>query len=209
MVAIGLHQREVDAQFPGARADGGGRQDGGGNISPPPFQGWVRGGYRRSRCFWLNGGQLALLATHPRPLPGREGSINGGLDRFDRRRGHGNRPLAFRLDLHQHRSDRHLIAGFTRQTHDGARDRAFHLDRRLVGHHVGDRLVFLDPVADLDVPADNLRLRNAFADVRQLECEQRHYIFPRSCRGVRMIWQMSCMARTEQGGVTTIALSPS
>ena len=50
-----------------------------------------------------------------------------------------------------------------------ARDRAFHLDRRLVGHHVGELLVLGDRVADLDVPGDDLRLGNAFADVGQLE----------------------------------------
>ena len=54
-------------------------------------------------------------------------------------------------------------------------DGAFHLDRRLVGHHVGDLLIFRDRVADLDVPGDDLRLGNAFADVRQLEFVSGHY----------------------------------
>ena len=45
----------------------------------------------------------------------------------------------------------------------------FHLDRRLVGHHVGELLVFLDAVADLDVPGDDLGLGDAFADIGQLE----------------------------------------
>ena len=50
----------------------------------------------------------------------------------------------------------------------------FHLDRRLVGHHVGDLLVLGDRVADLDVPGDDLGLGNAFADVGQLEFVARH-----------------------------------
>ena len=50
----------------------------------------------------------------------------------------------------------------------------FHLDRRLVGHHVGDLLVLGDRVADLDVPGDDLRLGNAFADVGQLEFVASH-----------------------------------
>jgi hypothetical protein len=45
---------------------------------------------------------------------------------------------------------------------------------RLVGHHVGKLLVFLDLVADLDVPGDDLGLGNAFADVGQLEFVARH-----------------------------------
>ena len=51
----------------------------------------------------------------------------------------------------------------------------FHFDRGLVGHHVGELLVFLDAVADLDVPGDDLGLGNAFADVGQLELIGRHY----------------------------------
>src|SRR3546814_20839713 len=37
-----------------------------------------------------------------------------------------------------------------------------------------DLLVLLDPVADLHVPADDLRFRDAFADVRQPERKKRH-----------------------------------
>ena len=48
-------------------------------------------------------------------------------------------------------------------------NRRFHLDRRLVGHHVGQLLIFLDALADLDVPGDDFGLGNAFADVRQTE----------------------------------------
>ena len=76
---------------------------------------------------------------------------------------------AFGFDHREHRSDRNLVADFARQLDHLAGDRAFHFDRRLVGHHVGDLLVLADHVADLDVPGDDLGLGNAFADVGQLE----------------------------------------
>ena len=88
-------------------------------------------------------------------------------------RGFGRR-LAVRFDHREHRADRNLVADLARKLDDLARDRRFHLHRRLVGHHVGDLLVFLDAVADLHVPGDDLRLGNAFADVRQLELVFRH-----------------------------------
>ena len=75
------------------------------------------------------------------------------------------------LDHHQRGTDRHLVADLTREFDDGAGDGQFHLDRRLVGHHVGELLVFLDAVADLDVPRDDLGLGNAFADIGELERE--------------------------------------
>ena len=84
----------------------------------------------------------------------------------------GCRAIGF--DHREHRADRDLVADLARELDDLAGDRGFHLDRRLVGHHVGDLLVFLDAVADLDVPGDDLRLGNAFADVRQLEFVFRH-----------------------------------
>jgi len=99
------------------------------------------------------------------------------VERFVSRRRRGG-DVALNLDLDQHRTDRHLVSRFPRQPHDDARDRAFHLDRRLVGHHVGDRLVLLDPIPDLDMPADNLGFRYAFADVRQLECKESHALNP-------------------------------
>ena len=78
------------------------------------------------------------------------------------------------LDHRQHGADRYLVAHFAGELEHLARDRAFHLDRRLVGHHVGELLIFLDHVAHLDVPGDDLGLGNAFADVGQLEFVARH-----------------------------------
>ena len=80
----------------------------------------------------------------------------------------------FGLDLDQHRADRDLVADFARELSDDARDGRFHLHGRLVGHHIGELLVFLDPVADLDVPGDDLGLGDAFADIGELEEIGRH-----------------------------------
>ncbi len=79
------------------------------------------------------------------------------------------------LDHHQRRADRHLVADLARKLDHHARHRRFHLDRRLVGHHVGDLLVFLDPVPDRDVPRHDLGLGNTLANVGQLERKTRHY----------------------------------
>jgi hypothetical protein len=80
-----------------------------------------------------------------------------------------------RLDHDERSADRHLIADFAREFDDDAGHRRLHLDGGLVGHHVGDRRVFLDAVADGDVPGNDLGLGNAFADVGQLEGEAGHY----------------------------------
>ena len=80
-----------------------------------------------------------------------------------------------RLDLHQHRADRDLVADLACQFGDRARDRAFHFDRRLVGHHVGQLLILADDIANLDVPGDDFGLGNAFADVGELELVGSHY----------------------------------
>ena len=52
------------------------------------------------------------------------------------------------------------------------------LDRRLVGHHGRQDLVFDDLVADHDVPFDDLGFGNAFADVRQLDDTNAHFTLP-------------------------------
>ena len=97
---------------------------------------------------------------------------SGKLGRFFGRNGSRT---TLGLDLDQHRADGDLVTDLASQLDHLAGNRAFHLDRRLVGHHVGDLLVFGDHVADLDVPRDDLRLGDAFADVRQLEGEAGHY----------------------------------
>ncbi|MNN74166.1 hypothetical protein D3C81_1903360 [compost metagenome] len=55
-----------------------------------------------------------------------------------------------------------------------AADRGGDFHRGLVGHDVGDDLVFLDHIADRDVPGDQFGLGGAFAHVGQLEDETTH-----------------------------------
>ena len=76
---------------------------------------------------------------------------------------------ALGLEHHQHRADGIMSPSSPASSSDLAGDRAIHLDRRLVGHHVDELLVLVDRVADLDVPGDDLGLGDAFADVGQLE----------------------------------------
>ena len=82
--------------------------------------------------------------------------------------------IALGLDLDQHAADREHVADLAGQLGDRPRDGRFHFDRCLVGHHVGELLVFLDAVADLDVPCDDFGLGNAFANVGQLELIDGH-----------------------------------
>jgi hypothetical protein len=82
--------------------------------------------------------------------------------------------LAFGLDHRQHGADGDGVAQSARQLHDAARDRAFDFHRGLVGHHIGQRLVFADGVALGHMPAGDFRLRDAFADVGQGEGEGCH-----------------------------------
>ena len=168
-VAGGLHLRKVDAEIAGAGADGGGGED----VRAARFL--VRD-FRfdaravRGRWRWLR----RLIDRNDRHLLGLLGGrLNRAVSKrpfflavVDRLR---SAVRARGLDHRQHGADRHLVADFAGELDHLAGDRAFHLDRRLVGHHVGDLLVLGDRVADLDVPGDDLGLGNAFADVGQLE----------------------------------------
>ena len=108
-------------------------------------------------------------------LPARSGGRWLGAKRRDGGALFGiARPLD--LELHQRAAHRHHGAGFAVQGDDLAADRSGDLDGGLVGHDVGDDLVFGDHVADLDVPADQFGLGGAFAHVGQLEDETTHLI---------------------------------
>ena len=82
---------------------------------------------------------------------------------------------AFDVQPNHRRANSDGVADFRAEPDDLAVDGRRDFDRRLVGHHVGQLLVFLDLVADLDVPGDDLGLGNAFANVGQLELIGRHY----------------------------------
>ena len=74
------------------------------------------------------------------------------------------------LECDEFGADRDHFAGLAR---DATTTRPLtgrgNLDRRLVGHDLGDDLVFLDRVADLDLPFDDLGRDRAFTEVRHLE----------------------------------------
>ncbi len=93
-------------------------------------------------------------------LGGRRRSGGGGF---------GDVALARHVEADQRAADGDLLTGFAMQGDDDAGDRAGQFDRRLVGHDLGQNLVFLDRVADLHMPADQFGFSGAFADVRQFE----------------------------------------
>ena len=88
--------------------------------------------------------------------------------------GIGHRLGGIGFDHHQRGTDRHLVADLAGQLDHHARHRRFHLDRRLVRHHVGEALVLLHTIPDRHVPRDDLRLGDAFPNVRELEGEACH-----------------------------------
>ena len=94
--------------------------------------------------------------------------------------GEGRRiPCTLNLELHQRRTHRQLLAGFAMGGGDATGHRRGQLHRGLVGHDVGDDLVFGDHVADLDVPGDQFGLGGAFAHVGQFEDIATHLSVPR------------------------------
>ncbi len=68
----------------------------------------------------------------------------------------------------------HDIAGLTRDAQDAPADRGWDFDHRLVGGHFHQRLVFLEKIARLDVPGDDLRRYGALAQIRELEYVAAH-----------------------------------
>ena len=66
-------------------------------------------------------------------------------------------------------ADRDHVARLPGEGNDAPADGRRNLDRRLVGHDLGDDLVFRDRVADLDLPLDDFGRDRAFAEVRHLE----------------------------------------
>ena len=75
-------------------------------------------------------------------------------------------------------ADREHLPDLAAQRQHGAGDRRRDLDRGLVGHHVGERLVLGDRVAGLDVPGDQLDLGDAFAEVGHADHVHAHVTAP-------------------------------
>ena len=69
------------------------------------------------------------------------------------------------FDLDQHGSDCDDVTRLTRDLRHYARHGAFHFHCRLVGHHVGDRLILGNRIARLYMPCYDFSLGNTFADV--------------------------------------------
>ena len=55
----------------------------------------------------------------------------------------------------------------------------FNFHRRLVGHDIDEVLIFLDHVADIHMPGDDLGLGRAFADIGKLENKNTHDQLPK------------------------------
>ena len=164
VVAVRLHHGEIDAEILGAGTDRGRGED-------LPVGGGL--GCRDRYGFRSGRGHACRSGLHDLFHAGRL-CLGLPLDRSfgSHRRGLGGVALDF--DHHQRRADRHHLADFAGQLDHHAGDGRFHLDRGLVGHHVGDLLVLRHLVADLDVPGDDLGLGNAFADIGQAEGEACH-----------------------------------
>ena len=82
--------------------------------------------------------------------------------------------LAAVVDADQHRPHRHHLPDRAAEFDHAAGHRRGHFDRGLVGHHVAQRLVLGDAVADLDAPLDDLDFGDAFADVRHADDRDAH-----------------------------------
>ena len=76
-------------------------------------------------------------------------------------------------EFDQRRPDLDHVALGAEQPRDTAAQRRWDLDHRLVGFHRDERLVGDDVVTLVDVPCDDLRLFQAFAQIRQIELSMR------------------------------------
>ncbi|MNE20148.1 hypothetical protein D3C80_1132560 [compost metagenome] len=150
------HEGQVDAQITGAVAHGGRGQGALARLAAGHGGNGLGVGLGRGR---------RLGDRRRRGLLG----LGDGRSRSRSRRSGGDIALALDLEADQRPADGDLMARIAVQGDDHAVDRAGDLDRGLVGHDVGEDLILLDRIADLDVPADQLGLGGAFAHVRQLE----------------------------------------
>src|SRR5690606_29435976 len=84
----------------------------------------------------------------------------------------------FDLQTDELRTHRHHFTHFAAQRLYRAVDRRRHLHRGLVGHDIGQHLVFNDGIAWLDMPFNQFDLGNAFADIRHFYNVYTHAYFP-------------------------------
>ena len=168
--AAAVHVLQFDAQVPGTAAHGR-RGDG-----------LVAGGAGRWR---LGAGRSAGLVLH---RGNRRGNRRGGAGLAGCGRGRsrhlflgrrGRRIVfhvarAFHFQADEFGAHGHLLAHRAAERHDLARYGRRNFHRGLVGHHVGQDLVFLDGIARLHMPGHQFDLGNAFADVRHLDHMSSH-----------------------------------
>ncbi len=125
----------------------------------------LRQGCRRCRCWRARRWRRCRCRCRCRWRRARLG--NGSLRRR-RRRGR------LTLDADQDRPHRHHLPDFAAEFDHAPGHRRRDLDRRLVGHHVAQELVFGDEVARLDAPFDQFDLGDAFAEVGHADGVDRH-----------------------------------
>jgi hypothetical protein len=99
----------------------------------------------------------------------------GRRRRFDRcrRRDPGAGIFADR-DSHELGAHRHRLPDLAAERDDPACHRRRNLDTCLVGHHVGERLIFGHGIALADVPGDELDLGDPLANVGHLDHADGH-----------------------------------
>ncbi len=191
-LGAGAHIGEVDCEIGRALA----HRRGGENLGARGFRNRCRSGFRsrsrlrlrlgrgRRRCLVLDRfgsirdvrriGRLDLdpLLDRVRFRGWRLGGriVSHRLIGLDHLVGH----LTLGFDDHEHRTDRDDVPRLAGNLEHLARNRAFHLYRRFVGHHVGDLLIFLDTIAGLHVHRHDLGLGDALADVGQVEGKASH-----------------------------------
>ena len=82
------------------------------------------------------------------------------------------------FNLYEHRTNSDDIARLASNLGHDSSDRTFHFDGRFVRHHVRQRLVFRNLVANLYMPCNDFCLGYAFTNIGQVECEYGHKVSP-------------------------------
>ena len=86
---------------------------------------------------------------------------------------------AIDIESHQLGADGNHVARLGAQCNHLALYRRRNLDRRFIGHHIGERLIFLHLIARLDMPGDHFDFGNAFTDIRHLDHVDVHALIAR------------------------------
>jgi hypothetical protein len=95
----------------------------------------------------------------------------------------GGVAFAFSFEHHDRAADGRHVAGFAVERDDFAGDGRGHLHRRFIRHHVDERRVFFDDIANAHVPGDDLGFGGAFTHVRKFENELAHWSLAFQSRG--------------------------